>query len=139
MNGSVRPSVRPSITPFSLRFHHCIIMKFSVINIDKSNVYAKKEKRSRSEVKGQGNRGTCFSLFGVFWDHNSSSFYRWLRNDAHSLKWYRRGAQLFFKFSSNFKVTRDKNLPILTQIVRFWTVTQVRFHWWRWNDAQSLE
>ena len=40
---------------------------------------------------------------------------------------------------SNFKVTRDKNLPILTRIERFRTVTLVWIHWWLWNDSQSLK
>ena len=41
MNGSVRPSVRPSITRFWLCSHHCIIMKFSgVITSDRSDVHA---------------------------------------------------------------------------------------------------
>ena len=39
---------------------------------------------------------------------------------------------------SNFKVTRDKKLPILTWIERFRTVTPVWIHPWLWNDAQSL-
>ena len=40
---------------------------------------------------------------------------------------------------SNFKVTRLKKTPILTQIRCFRTVTPVRIHWWLWNDAQSLK
>ena len=39
---------------------------------------------------------------------------------------------------SNLKVTRDKKLPILTQIERFRTGTPVWIHPWLWNDAQSL-
>ena len=35
----------------------------------------------------------------------------------------------------NFKVTRDKKLPILTQIERFRTVTQIWIHQWIWSDA----
>ena len=35
-------------------------------------------------------------------------------------------------------VTRDKKLPILTQIQRFQTVTPVRIHQWLLNDTQSL-
>ena len=50
---SVRLSVCPSVTPFWLRSHHRIIMKFSwVITNDQSPC-----KSSRSEVKGQGHRG----------------------------------------------------------------------------------
>ena len=37
------------------------------------------------------------------------------------------------------KVTRDKKSPILTQIERFRTVTQVLIHKRLRNDAQSLK
>ena len=48
---SVRPSVRPSVTPFWLCSHHRIIMKFSgVITNDWSKVHAKGQgQRSRSQ------------------------------------------------------------------------------------------
>ena len=48
---SVRLSVRPSVTPFWLCSHHCIIMKFSgVITSDRSDVHAKGQgQRSRSQ------------------------------------------------------------------------------------------
>ena len=39
---------------------------------------------------------------------------------------------------SNFKVTRDKKLPILTWIEYYRIVTPVWIHWWLWNNAQSL-
>ena len=46
-----RPSVRLSVTPFSLCSHHGIIMKFSgVITNDRSDVYAKVQSQ-RSKVK----------------------------------------------------------------------------------------
>ena len=42
MDGSVRPSVCPSVTPFSLCSHHLIVMKFSgVITINRSDVHTK--------------------------------------------------------------------------------------------------
>ena len=48
MGPSIRPSVCPSVTPFSLCSCHRNIMKFlGVITIDKSDVHA----------KGQGHRG----------------------------------------------------------------------------------
>ena len=51
MNGSVRPSVRLFVTPFSLCSHHRIIMKFSgAITSDKSDVHAK-DQGQRSKVK----------------------------------------------------------------------------------------
>ena len=55
------PSVRPSVTPFSLCSHHRIIMKFpGVITNDKSMVHGKDQgQRSKvkvTEVKTQLNR-----------------------------------------------------------------------------------
>ena len=48
---SVRPSVRPSFTPFRLCSHHRIIMKFSgVITNDRSDLHAKGQSQ-RSMVK----------------------------------------------------------------------------------------
>ena len=40
---------------------------------------------------------------------------------------------------SNFKVTRDKTSPILTQIGHFRTATPDWIHRWLWNVAQSLK
>ena len=40
---------------------------------------------------------------------------------------------------SNFKVTRNKKSPIVTQIGHFRNVTQVWIHQWLWNDSQSLK
>ena len=39
---------------------------------------------------------------------------------------------------SNFKATRAKKSPILTQIEGSWTVTSVWIDLWRWNYAQNL-
>ena len=51
MNGSVRLSVRPSVTRFSLCYNHGIVMKFSgVITNDKSDGHAK-DQGQRSKVK----------------------------------------------------------------------------------------
>ena len=94
---SVRPSVCPSVclsvTPFWLRSHHRIIMKFSgVINNDQSKVYAKGQgQRSKvkvTEVTTQLNR---FRTVTPVWIHI------WWWNDAYSLMLLRRGALLFFK------------------------------------------
>ena len=84
------PSVRPSVTPFSLCSHHRIIMKFSGVLInDKSKVRAKGQgQRSRSQVKTQLNR---FRTVTPVWVHI------WWWNNAHSLMLLRRGALLFFK------------------------------------------
>ena len=89
---SARPSVRPSVTPFWLCSHHRIIMKFSVITSDRSDVHAKGQgQRSKvkvTEVTTQLNR---FRTVTPVWIHI------WWWNDAYSLMLLRRGALLFFK------------------------------------------
>ena len=91
--GSVRPSVRLSVTPFWLCSHHRIIMKFSgVITSDKSDVHAKghgqRSKVKVTEVTTQLNR---FRTVTQVWIHI------WWWNDACSLTMLRRGALLFLK------------------------------------------
>ena len=90
---SVRLSVRLSVTPFWLCFHHRIIMKFSgVITNHQSKVHAKGQgQRSKvkvTEVTTQLNR---FRTVTPVWIHI------WWWNDAYSLMLLRRGALLFFK------------------------------------------
>ena len=104
------PSVRLSVTPFSLCSHHRIIVTFfGIITYDSSDVLAKGQgKRSKvkvTEVKTQFSR---FLTVNPVWIHI------WWWNDAWSLILLRRGALLFFQgHPSNFKVTR------LTKIVEF--------------------
>ena len=86
MNGSVRLSAPHT---FSLCSPHRIIMKFSVITNDRSDVHAKGQgsKVNVTEVK------TKFSGFRTVtpvWIHI------WCWNDVHSLMLLRRGALLFF-------------------------------------------
>ena len=57
----------------------------------------------------------------------------WLWNDAQCLK--QRCPIVFQGHPSNFKVTRDKKLPILTWIERFQTVTPIWIHPWLWNKG----
>ena len=133
---SVRPSVSPSVTPFSQCSCHRIIMKFSgVITIDESDVHAKVQgQRSKVTVTEVKNHVSRFRTVTPVWIH------MWWWNDAQSLMMLRRGALLFFKVIHQvWKVTQDKKLPILTQIRRFWTITPVWIHRWLWNDAQSLK
>ena len=90
---SVRPSVRPSVTPFWLCSHHRIIMKFSgVITNDQSKVHTKGQgQRSKvkvTEVTTQLNR---------FRTVTPDRIHIWWWNDAYSLMLLRRGALLFFK------------------------------------------
>ena len=52
----------------------------------------------------------------------------------------KKGCPIVFQgHPSNFKVTWLKNLPILTYIGRFRTVTPIWIHQWLWNDSQSLK
>ena len=88
---SVRLSVRPSVTPFSLCSHHRIIMKFSgVITNGQGKVHAKGQgQRSKvkvTEVKTQLNR---FRTVNPVWIH------KWWWNDAQNLMLLRRGTLLF--------------------------------------------
>ena len=62
----------------------------------------------------------------------------WLWIDAQSLKQHRCPI-VFQGHPSNFKVTQDKKLTILTQIERFRTVTWVLIYQWLSNDTQSLK
>ena len=93
---------------------------------------------SRSSVIFQGHTVKQIVDFDQNWafpDCNSSL------NSSMSKKWctkleviLKRCPIVFQGHPSNFKVTRDKKLPILTGIERFRTVTEP----WFWNDAQSL-
>ena len=90
-----------------------------------------------SRSRGTKNRQFCPPNW-AFLDCNSSF------NSPMALKWctklsvvLKRCPIVFHGHLSNFKVTVDKNLPIFTQIGRFWTVTTVWIQWWLWNNAQS--
>ena len=104
---SVCPSVRRSVclsaclsvTPFSLCFHHRIIMKFSgVITKDQGNIHAKGQgQRSKvkvTEITTQLNR---FRTVTPVWIHT------WWWNDTYILMLLRRGAILFFEVSVKFQ------------------------------------
>ena len=97
---------------------------------------------SRSFVKFQGHTTKKIVDFDPNWafpDCNS------ILNSPIAMKWctklegaLERCPIVFQGHPSNFKVTRDKKLPILTRIQRFRMVTQVWLHRWLWNDAQAL-
>ena len=96
-------SVSPSVTPFSLRSHHRIIMKFlEVITNDQSEVHVKGQgQRSKvkvTEFKTQRNR------FRTVWIHI------WWWNDAQSLMSLRRGALLFSMSSIKFQGRTAKKI-----------------------------
>ena len=76
---SVCLSVRPSVTPFSLCSHRCIIMKFSwFITNDRSDVHAKdQDQRSKVKVTEIKPQFSCFRTITPVW------IYIWWWNDAH--------------------------------------------------------
>ena len=76
----VRLSVRPSVTPFSLCSHHCIIMKFSEVIInDRIEVYAKGQgQRTKVKATGVKTQISCFRTVTPVWIHI------WWWNDAQS-------------------------------------------------------
>ena len=88
----VRPSVHPSVTPFSLCSHHPIIMKWSrVITNDKSDIHAKvKGQRSKVKVTEVKTQLSHFRTVTPVWIHI------WWWNDAQSLMLLRRVALLPF-------------------------------------------
>ena len=90
MNGSVRPSARPSVTPFWLCSHHRIIIKFSgVITNDISDVHAKGHGQ-RSKVKVTEVNTHIFRTVTPVW------IQIWWWNYAQSLMLLRSDALLFF-------------------------------------------
>ena len=93
---SVRPSVCPSITPFSPCSHHRIIMKFSgVITMDRGDVHAKGQgQRSKVKVTEVNTQLSRFRTLTPVWIHI------WQWNHAHSCKQHRREVTYCFSRSS---------------------------------------
>ena len=90
---SLRLCVRPSVTPFSLCFHHRIIIKFSgVIANDRSDVHARvRGQRSKVKVTEVKTQFIRFRTVTPAWIHIC------IWNDAQSLKYHKRSALLLFK------------------------------------------
>ena len=86
-------SVRPSVTPFLVCSHHCIIMKFSeVITKDQGKVHATGQgQRSKVKVTEVTTQLDRFQTVTPVWIHI------WWWNDTYSLMLLKRGALLFFK------------------------------------------
>ena len=97
---------------------------------------------SRTSVKFKGHTGQKIANSdpnGAFPDCKFSLIYRWLWNDAQSLRRYRRSALLFSKIVHQISRSQGtKKSQNLTLIGRFRTVTPVWIHRWLWNEAQSL-
>ena len=132
---SVRPSIRPPVTPFSC---HRIIMKLSVIAMDKSGVHTKGQGQG---VKGQGQRGQnkfCpnFGFSGAWLQFEFTDGYEMVqiaRNSIDEVPYYL--SRLSVKIQGHI----GQKSPILTQIVHFRTVTPVKIHQWLRNDVQRLK
>ena len=94
---------------------------------------------SRSSIKFQGHTAKKSSILTQIWRFRSVTvwIHLWLWKGAQSLK--ERCPIDFRGHLSNFKVTRDKKLQILTRFEPFWTVELVWFHPWLWNDVHSLK
>ena len=99
---------------------------------------------SRSCIKFQGHTALKIVEFDPNWmfpDSNSSLNSPMAMKCCTKLETAKERCPIVFQgHPSNFKVTRYKTSPILTQIGRFRTVTvtEVWIHQWVWNDAQSL-
>ena len=127
---SVRPSVCLSDchTIFSLCSSQRIITKFSgVITIDKNDVHAKdqgyKPKVKVVDVK------THFAPIWSFPDHNSSLNLQMATKWCTKVEVAQKSCPIvFLGHPSNFKVTRDTNLPIFIRIEQFRTITPVWIH-----------
>ena len=98
---------------------------------------------SRPHIKFQGHTALKIVKFDPNWafpDSNSSLNSPMAMKCCTKLETAKERCPIVFQgHPSNFKVTRDKTSPILTQIGRFRTVTPVWIHQWLWNVARSLK
>ena len=97
----------------------------------------------RSSVKFQDHTGQKIANLDPHWAFPECNS---ILNSQMSMKWctkleiaQKRCPVVFEGHLSNFKVTRDKQSPMLTQIWCFRTVTSFWFHICLWNDTQSLK
>ena len=90
------PYIRPSVCPSHLFDNVPVIL--SLWNYQE--LLPLTEVMPEVKVRGQRSRSQrskqILSQFGRFWTVTPVWIHRWLRNYAHSLKWQRRGALLFF-------------------------------------------
>ena len=134
---SIRPSVSPSVTPFWQCSCHRITLKFSgVITIDRRDVHEKGQgQRPEVKVTEAMDPLSRFRTVTLVWIQLYMAMQWCTKLDVAS----KRCPIVFQGHPSNFKVTRDQKLPILTQIGRFRTVDWVWINRWLWNHAQSLK
>ena len=133
---SVHPSVRPSVTPFSLYSHHRIIMKFSgVITNDQGKVHAIGQgQRSKVKVTEVTTQLNGFQTVTPVWSHI------WWLNNAYILMLLRRGALLVFKVIRPISRSHgSKNRRIWPRLGVSGLSPPVWIHQWLRNDAQSLK
>ena len=132
---SFSPSVRLTVTPFSLCSHQCIIMKLSgVITIDRR--YAK----DQSQRSGSQRSKQFLSPTWQFQDRNPSF------NSQMATKWctklevvLNRSPVVFRDHLSNFKATWAAKIEDFDPNSASRTAIPVWIHRWLRNDAQSLK
>ena len=108
-------SIRPSVRLWHLFYNVPVIessWKFQQLLPLTKDVHAKGQVRGLkvkvTEVK------TKLPQFGRFWTVTPVGIHTWLRNDAQSLQWHRRGALLFFE------VIREIPRPLWTNNCSLW-------------------
>ena len=135
MNGSVRLSVRLSVTHFWPCSPQLIIMKFSgLFTNDRSDVHVKgKGQRSKVKVTGVNTQLSHSRTVTLDWIHI------WWWNNAQSLMLM--CPIVFQGHPSNFKVTRLKKSSILTQIGHFQSILTPDYnsrHQWLQNTVKPV-
>ena len=87
-------------------------------------------------------KSPILTRIGRFWTVTPVWIHRWLCNDAQSLKWHRRGAQLFFRVIHQIPRSHEQKKK---KNRRFWPESGVSglypvlIHRWLWNDAYSFK
>ena len=87
--------------------------------------------RMTSNATFDPNRG--LKIENPIWNH------RWLRKDAKSVKWHRRGVNSFPRSSVNFQGYMGQNIDFCTRFECFRTVTPIFIRRYPRNDAQSFK
>ena len=119
---SVCPSVCDTLFIMFLSLYYDEIFR-SYFTIDRNNAHANVYgQRSKSQRSKQ-----FFIPIKIFPDHNSNFNSLMVKNDIQGLKWHRRGTNFFQCHQSNFKITQDTKMSILTWIECFLTAALIKF------------